>query len=321
MSATIAPNEAFRKAYFQPFEDDGKDCCGAPRRQCSGCGFKFKSSDPGVSYRMHLSCPECGHDRRCRKPPRVGHKRCQRHNAGGLPKVYKQHVGIGDALPPTVREKYEKALKSIDLTNVLDEYALVRTRMNILAERLSGSESDGWWLEAQKVQKDINSNLPNARKGDQAAQTRVMAKLGDLLELIEKGAAERDQWDELLQLNQRSAELKDKQSAIEHRRKAYLTGSEALGLMTNLAAAMRMALVHIRGVWLEIADLAERHQSSALSDEIAARVAKGEDVKEAAHAVIQGFLVKLNPRRLQTSINEADDIVQTRVVELLEGPK
>lgn len=270
---------------------------------------------------MYLACPKCGYDRRCRRDPRVGHKRCVRHNAGGLPKVYKQHVGIEDALPPTIREKYAKALKSIDLTSVLDEYALVRTRMNILAERLTGAESDGWWVDAQKIQKEINTNLPKARKGDAAAQTRVMSKLGDLLELIEKGATEREQWDELLQLNQKSAELKDRQSAIEHRRKAYMTGSEALGLMTNLAAAMRMALVHIRSIWLEIAELAERHQSELLSDEIAERVAKGEDPKAAAHEVIQGFLVKLNPRRLQTSINEADDIVQTRVVELLEGPK
>lgn len=313
---TEAPDEKTRKEYFQPFEDGDGMHCGSPRRQCSQCGFRFKGG--GGRYKMFLSCPECGADRRCRKRPLVGHKRCQSHNAGTLPKTYKKHVTLSDALPPSIRKKYQKALKAVDLTNVLDEYALVRTRMNILAERLhDASESDQWWKQIGKVQSDINANIPKARNGDATAQAAVMSDLSTLLELIEKGAMERDQWEELLTLNQRSAELKERQSSIEHRRKAYLTGTEALGLITNLAAAIREALVHLRGVWLDVSELAERHQTDVLSDEIAKRVESGEDVKDASREVIKAFLVKLNPRRLSNSLTEADQIVQSRVVGLL----
>lgn len=262
---------------------------------------------------MLLLCPDCDRDRRCLSPPRPGKHRCRLH-AGGR---YQQRHSLKDALPPTIAERYRAALTNIDLTSVFEEYGLVRTRMIMLAEKLDGSESVKWWEDLRKLCDKVD-RLMDAEKNVEALEA-----IGEMMQTIRAGARERDQWDELLALNGRAAHLKGVQSQIEHRRKSYLTATEALALITNLGAAMREALAHVREHWLAVkSHLLEKECVPKLAASIAEEIAGGTEPEKAAAKVLNQWIRRdLKPTRLSTSIQGADDIVQARVVALLGGPE
>ena len=307
-----APDEKTRTAYFQPFIDEsGKKRCGAAVKTCRNCSRRFTKDD-----RLLLLCPDCNEDRRCTQSPRPNKDRCKIHAGSTLPNPLNQkRLTMSSALPVSVRERYQEALKAIDLTSVLEEYALVRTRMTILAERLEGGDSEKWWEDLRKLCDQVDKHM------DADERDKALDAISDMMDLIRKGAQERDQWDELLQLNTMSAKLKDRQSAIEHRRKAYLSATEALSLITNLAAAMREALTHVRDNWLDVRDRLKSEMAvPTLTDAIVQRIESGEDPREAVQAAMHKWFLEVDPSRLSSSIESADDIVQTRVVQLLEGP-
>ena len=309
--------EKERKAFFQPFEADGRKMCGAPRKRCSKCNYQF-----GKEGKFNTECPQCGSDRRCRRLQEPN-GRCKRHGGlirgGELAPNYKhgRHVNHMGFLPKHVQTAYVEASESLDMASVRQELGMVQARLRLVAQNIQDARQ--WRDELVLLVAEVDANRAAAQGGDKKASAKVAAAFDQMLAKVRAGAADDQWWDELLDLNMQSAELKVKHSQIERASGAVLSATQALDFVTVIGRAVREALLLVKGRVAGVrAVLRDRDEVAGIVDNAVAAIESGGDVRENVEAAVDRVLESIPLETVEGSFSEANEIVQSRIRSMIE---
>lgn len=240
-----AATQAELRAYFKKYYDGSAWRCGARRRRCSRCGFRYQAAE-----QMLLECPQCGTSRRCRRRVGAGASRCTSHERG--------HLRVPGVLHPAAYHKafarsgkdlasrYAEVYKAIEMRSVKQEAALLQTRAQQVAEQLTVNQSTAAWLRMRAAVSQIDALQAKVAAGDKAAQRVYGSLVAGIFADIRSGAQEAGMWSEAMVLAERVANMKAREAAIERDRKAYLTAAEAVALTSSLAFATLEVFADLR---------------------------------------------------------------------------
>ncbi len=313
-----AETEQERKAYFQPFKEGNKSLCGAPKKNCSKCGHKFVKEE-----RLLTECPECGALRRCRRVDYGQNGRCKRHGGamktGELASNYRhgRHVNTMPFLPKEVQKAYVEASAAVDLVSTREEICFVRARLMVVSQNIK--DATHWRDELLLIVDEIEKHRAAAQAGDKKAASAVAAAVDQLMTKAKDGAAQSQWWDEALDLNDRSADLKVKHSQIERASGAVLSATQALDFVTVIGRAVREALLLVKGRVSGVrAVLRDRDEVVGIVDNAVAAIESGGDVRENIEAAVDRVLESIPLETVEGSFSEANEIVQSRIRGMIE---
>jgi hypothetical protein len=170
------------------------------------------------------------------KMPAMSNGRCRMHG-GKTPRGYAsanfKHGKYSKYLPANLQKQYEASLKDSDLLSLVNELALVDSRLAELIKKLDTKESGRLWLKANEVFREMVVALRESRLRD------VNSQMARLSEILEKGQDEYGVWHDIGEQMDRRRALAD----AERRRMVdaqYMVDVEkAKTLMAALAASVR----------------------------------------------------------------------------------
>src|SRR5690625_616309 len=150
---------------------------GAPMKRC---GAKTRAGTP------------------CQRYPLAGRERCRLHG-GATPRgkdLPQTKTGRWSKdLPTRLAARYHEALKDSRLLELRDELALIDARLSELVAQLDGGEAGAIWADLMKARREFN---------DESSRRDAILTM---LELIERGAAEWQKWDDVLRTIERRARI------------------------------------------------------------------------------------------------------------------
>lgn len=248
---------------------NGKRICGQTTRyqgQCDKCGFRpGKKNDPALTQPYNPErkpanhegvCPKCGGRMICCVRLTEANEYCSAHarqvrsvdvNQVEAGKLASARRGLAAKLPPDLQKLYLEAFEDPRLLSLRQEVALFVTRQVQLAARLNTGESGSLWellKEAKGKFEDGNAKLRAASDAGEAekaavAKQEIERSLRSMLRLIDMGGETEAAWSELLDLSERTAEMKRLQHARLKDLKQMISAEQAIELISSVVGAVR----------------------------------------------------------------------------------
>ena len=145
----------------------------------------------------NLKHGECGAKTRrgtaCKQPAKIN-GRCRYHGGltpKGVMSPHYKHGRYSKYMPKGMLEEYERGLHDPELLVLVDQVALIDSRVTGLLQRLSTRESGRAWKELQRLWKDFDLAM---RKGDAEDIQYLRVEID---RIIRQGVGEVAQWEEL----------------------------------------------------------------------------------------------------------------------------
>lgn len=306
---------------------NGERVCGATASTtgtCEKCGWRpdpYMAASPSGRHGGKCQVPGCGGRMICTVPIRGNKTVCGKHVRQGSDEEKATNVavkeldtairGIAGKLPQNLRERYVEIFRNPQLLSIRNEVALFVLRQEILAERLETGESTAMWESLKEFKGLFESG--NARMSSAASKLRdlppddperveaefelasskqqVESSLKGMFRLIDKASEHEENWEELLALSERAAELKRLQHARLKDLKQMIPAEQAFTLIGSLVAVVRKTVADralLAAIELELTDLLRVEGPSALPcRDIAGRLSAARSAK-AMPGVVSG---------------------------------
>jgi len=148
----------------------------------------------------------------------------------------------------------------------------------------------------------------------------VAAAVERILDLIESGSSDANKWEEVISLNQKSADLKLAQGKIERDHHLYLSAAQAMEFVSVISRGVREALLLVkeRVGRVSAALFDEVELGIIVDDAVRAIETDGEDVRDAVERAISRVVEKVPLDSVDASFLEANTIVQDRIKSMVE---
>lgn len=208
--------------------------CGARLKVCKKCGYRYKGKHQPDSDYDKQACPVCGASRRCQSTILGTGGRCKGHGGGSLKGIASQSYVTGARskyMPTAILPAYQAALANPALQSHVENIAVLEARLSLVLESVGKGEAGLWW----KRLRDLRESLLLAKaRGDNGTMSYV---LNQLLDAIEAGAADWQQWVEVYEIVELQRKLVDSQRKHEKQDEAF--APLALALVGALGAVIR----------------------------------------------------------------------------------
>lgn len=254
---------------------EGQRVCGATTSTtgtCEKCGWKpdpYTAASPSGRHGGKCQVPGCGGRMICTIPIRGDRTVCKRHIRQGTKHEKDANAaasqldvgirGVAGKLPVELRERYVEIFRNPQLLSIRNEVALFVLRQEILVERLETGESTALWqsLKDHKSEfesvnasmsslasrlREMSADDPEREQVEQdfaAAKKAMESSLKSMFRVIDKAVDHEDNWDELLAMSERVAELKRLQHARLKDLKQMIPAEQAFTLIGSLVAVIR----------------------------------------------------------------------------------
>jgi hypothetical protein len=174
--------------------------------------------------------------RRCKRRRSPGREVCIFHGGKSLRGVsHPNYQGRGYAkdLPVGMREAYERCGTDQELLSMREDVRLRQLRVSSLVSRLGGGEAGSQWNELKAAREQFRIAM---QAGDQVGMTTAMRAICDL---IDRGAAQEDQWAEI----NAAQESKARMAMREWKRlvdlRQLMTSEQVMALVVAIMASVR----------------------------------------------------------------------------------
>lgn len=134
----------------------------------------------------------------CQRYPLAGRERCRLHGGAtprGMDLPQTKSGRWSKDLPSRLAARYHEALKDARLLELRDELAIIDARLSDQLATLDTGEAGAIWAELVKARKEFDDPL------------KRMDALKRMLELVERGAAEWQKWDDVFRTIERRARI------------------------------------------------------------------------------------------------------------------
>lgn len=210
---------------------------------------------------MICTVPIKGNRTVCRRHISQGTKNEQDHNAI-ISNLDVGIRGIAGKLPADLRERYVEIFKNPQLLSIRNEVALFVLRQETLVGRLETGESTAMWESLKECKSDFEqanasvSSLaariretseddperPQLQAEFEQAKRSMESSLKSMFRVIDKAVEHEDNWSELLELSERTAEMKRLQHARLKDLKQMIPAEQAFMLIGSLVAVVRKTI-------------------------------------------------------------------------------
>lgn len=190
----------------------------------------------------------------CRKPVMVGATRCERHGAKsrkGSEHPRWKSGAFSKYLPRDLRKRYEAWLSDSELLAARNEVAMLKSRLQELAGRLSTGETADAWLK-------LRDQLAKARAAcDERDIDKVKAALAPATETVNAANANEAAWEAFTQLAERATLVAQREARRVLEGKMYATAEQVRWLVSSITNAV-LANVRDSGERAAIANAIDR---------------------------------------------------------------
>lgn len=188
-----------------------------PKKLAATCGAKTRSGHP------------------CKLPPVPGRTRCRFHGGASLAGVASptfKHGRYSQYMPKAMLVDYQAGLQDPDLLELTEQIALIDARVVGLLGKLQGKDSGRAWAQLSKLWKDF------VRAMNEGDAVRVQSLRNEITAVVERGAGEWAQWEELGRQVDRLARLKKEERERRLAAKQVVRADAVLLAMISLVEAV-----------------------------------------------------------------------------------
>jgi hypothetical protein len=172
----------------------------------------------------------------CKKTAVPGMEVCRYHGGltpRGIASPHFKHGRYSKYLPARLSQRYLEAAGDPELLALRDDIALVDARTSELLATLDSGESGRLWRDLLALRREF---VEATRAGDEARGRIILA---DLMNAIQRGAADFERWGEVVDLLERRRRLVDSEQKRLVAMQQMVTAEQAMGLVAALAASVR----------------------------------------------------------------------------------